>query len=123
MGGSSMGGVIALRLAEEYPKGLAGGIQCQSAAIQWSSGKANAHELAAPSNLAKLSPGLRIWLDWGTFEDGLTRANEKLTSTLTKMNRKYGSMTTDEGHTWTAWKNRMTQGLRYILGAALQANR
>ncbi len=116
MGGSSMGGLISLRLAEEYPTQLAGGIQCQSAAVQWSPGEIDFSDVMKPDKLKQMASTTRIWLDWGTLEDGLTPANVKLTQVLDSIHRPYGSRVTHEGHNWTAWRNRMQSGLTYILG-------
>ncbi len=117
MGGSSMGGLISLRLAEEFPDKLAGGIECQSAAIQWEADNLHYYDIMKMAKLKSIAPTTRLWFDWGTFEDGLTTANQKLTHTLTGMGREYGSKVTDEGHTWTAWRGRMAAGLTYILGS------
>ncbi len=116
MGGSSMGGLISLRLAEEFPNKLAGGIHCQSGAIQWSALDLNFSEPKSIDSVRKISPHCRIWIDWGDFEEGLTSANVKLAATLKKFHRPFGSLTTPEGHTWTAWRNRMETGLTYLLG-------
>ena len=32
------------------------------------------------------------------------------------MKRPFGSKLTDEGHNWTAWRNRMVAGLVYLFG-------
>jgi enterochelin esterase-like enzyme len=121
MGGSSLGGLISLRLAEEFPDQLAGGIQCQSAAIQWNPLSINYNEAASLGRLKKIAPSCRIWLDWGEFEDTLTTANQKLASTLREMHHPFGYKTTPEGHTWTAWRNRMEAGLIYLLPPKFKA--
>ncbi len=123
MGGSSLGGLISLRLAEEFPDKLAGGIQCQSAAVQWAALAIEHNEAVTPDKLKRISPSCRIWLDWGDFEDTLTAANQKLATTLRGQHRAFGFKTTSEGHTWTAWRNRMEAGLTYLLPAKLKTER
>jgi enterochelin esterase-like enzyme len=118
MGGSSMGGTISLRLAEEYPDKLAGGIHSQSGAFQWSPMKIKYPDLIKQENLRKLAPTARIWLDWGEFEDGLTTANLEAARVLDRQHRGFGSEVTAEGHNWTAWRHRMVDGLVYLLGPA-----
>lgn len=116
IGGSSLGGLIALRLAEEFPAKVAGGIQAQSAAIQWAPAGLSYIDAATPERLGKIAPHARLWFDWGTFEDGLTTANVKATGALRRMGRRFGSLVTPEGHNWTAWRHRMEAGLTYLLG-------
>ncbi|MDR3689961.1 MAG: alpha/beta hydrolase-fold protein [Fimbriimonas sp.] len=118
MGGSSMGGLISLRLAEEYPDKLAGGIHSQSAAIQWTSLNLHNEDVSTVSKLNRIAPTTRISLDWGTFESSLTDANVQLAKTLTTLKRPFSSKVTPEGHNWTAWRNRMEAGLIYLLGTA-----
>lgn len=115
MGGSSLGGLISLRLAEEFPNELAGGIHCQSAAIQWRVLDLKFGDVASRESLKRIAPTCRIWIDWGVYEEALSEANEKLATTLRAMHRPFGMLTTPEGHTWTAWRNRMVAGLSYIL--------
>lgn len=114
MGGSSMGGLIALRLAEEFPDQLAGGILCQSAAIQWAAMSLHNEDVATVEKLRQIAPTTKIWLDWGTFEDALTTANVSLTKTLKAARHSYGRTTTSEGHNWTAWRHRMEKDLLYL---------
>ena len=117
MGGSSLGGLISLRLAEEVPNELAGGIHCQSSSIQWRVLGLKFGDVASVESLKRIAPTCRIWFDWGVYEDTLSSANEKLAKTLRSMHRPFGMMTTPEGHTWTAWRNRMVAGLSYILAS------
>ena len=115
VGGSSMGGVISLRLAEEYPDKVAGGVHSQSGAFLFDSPGIDFHELADPDHLQKIAKGTRLWFCWGQFEGSLTKANEKLMVTLKHMGLACGHKSTDEGHNWTAWRNRMEEGLTYLL--------
>ena len=117
MGGSSLGGLIALRLAEEFPHQLAGGIHCQSSSIQWSALDLKYNEAASRSKLRQISGHTRIWIDWGDFEEKLTEANIRLTKDLQLNKRPFGSKTSPEGHNWTAWRNRMEAGLIYLFGS------
>lgn len=115
VGGSSMGGVISLRLAEEYPDKVAGGVHSQSGAFLYDSPLIDFHELSDPSNLKKVAKGTRLWFCWGNFEGSLTTANEKLARTLKALKMPFGTKTTDDGHTWTAWRSRMKDALVYLL--------
>ncbi len=116
LGGSSLGGVISLRLAEEYPDKVAGGVQSQSGAFQWRPMNLKYTDLIESKRLRRIAPTTRLWLDWGTFEDGLTTANEEAVRRLRAMHRGFGSEVTNEGHNWTAWRHRMEEGLVYLLG-------
>ncbi len=117
LGGSSLGGLISLRLAEEFPDKVAGGIHCQSAAIQFSPLSIQFSDAISREKLGQIAPSTRLWFDWGTFEDTLTVANVKATKTLKSLHRRFGTRTTHEGHNWTAWRNRMESGLIYLLRA------
>lgn len=116
VGGSSMGGVISLRLAEEYPKEVAGGVHSQSGAFQFSPKKLDYKSLVDQSSFAKIAPTTKLWLDWGTFEDNLTTTNQRAVKTLTEMHRPFGSFEAHAGHNWQAWRDRMEMGLVYLLG-------
>ncbi len=116
IGGSSLGGLIALRLAEELPDKVAGGVHSQSGAFQplrFAPDLPN--PISAPS-LKKLAPTTRLWICWGNFERELTRANEQGAKTLIALHQPFGSRVTNEGHNWTAWRNRMEDALVYLLG-------
>jgi enterochelin esterase-like enzyme len=117
VGGSSMGGVMALRLAEEFPTQVAGGVHCQSGAFQWTPLKLDNTDLIQPQALKKIHPGIRLHVDFGIFEDGLTKANEDLVQTLRNLNLPFEWAFTPEGHNWTAWRHRMVHGLLYLLPA------
>lgn len=112
LGGSSMGGLISLRLAEEFPDKAAGGVHSQSGAFLKDVGGQGA---ITPAGLKKLPKGERLWFCWGTFEGDLTRCNEQAAKELKAINRPFGTKTTYEGHTWTAWRNRMAEALTYLL--------
>lgn len=115
VGGSSMGGAISLRLAEEFPDKVAGGVHSQSGAFMYR-GTATEEQLCSQAAFKKMAPTTRLWLCWGAFEGGLTTSNEKATATLTATRRRFGSKVTNEGHNWTAWRNRMADALVYLLG-------
>jgi enterochelin esterase-like enzyme len=111
VGGSSLGGVISLRLAEDYPAQVAGGVHSQSGAFQ-----VDRSGLISDTALGKLASSTKLYFDYGVFESDLTKANEKTFKTLQGLGRKYGSEQTPEGHNWTAWRHRMVKGLIYLLG-------
>ena len=114
LGGSSLGGLVSLRLAEEFPNEVAGGVHSQSGAFQ-SIRAIETESAVSESSLRKLARTTRVWLCWGNYEQELTDSNRKAAATLKKMKRAFGSRTTNEGHTWTSWRNRMVDGLVYLL--------
>ena len=116
LGGSSMGGVISLRLAEEFPSKVAGGVHSQSGAFQWAPLNLNFKSLVTQEAFGKLAKTTKLWLDWGDFEHELTESNVTAAKTLRSMKRPFGSTTSAEGHNWTAWRGRMVAGLTYLLG-------
>jgi enterochelin esterase-like enzyme len=110
VGGSSLGGVFALRLAEDYPDIIGGGIHSQSGAF-W----------VEPADMDtavidRLTKGIRLFLDYGTFERELTKSNQDALKILKQEGVEAKSLTTPEGHNWTAWRHRMVPGLEYLLG-------
>lgn len=115
LGGSSMGGLISLRLAEEFPDHFAGGVHSQSGAFLKTS-FGDFSSVIASEGFRKLAPNLRLWLCWGAFEGDLSQANEDAVAQLTRLGRKFASKKTNEGHNWTAWRNRMEEALVYLLG-------
>lgn len=110
VGGSSLGGTIALRLAEHYPFQIAGGVHSQSGAFQ-----VDEPGLISKEALAKLAKTTKLYLDHGTYEYELTIANDRAKDTLRAMRRPFGTMVTPEGHNWPAWRHRMAAGLEYLL--------
>jgi enterochelin esterase-like enzyme len=109
VGGSSLGGTISLRLAEDYPSFVAGGIHSQSGAFQ-----VDVRDISEKS-LGKLAPGIKLYLDYGTYEQPLTRADDMAVFRLKAFGFNYKSFTTPEGHCWTAWRHRMVAGLEFLL--------
>lgn len=43
------------------------------------------------------------------------RRHEEAVQKLREMKRSFGMKVTNEGHNWTAWRNRMETGLIYLL--------
>lgn len=109
LGGSSLGGRISLKLAQEFPQKVAGGVHSQSGAFQVEPA------MASSTSMAKLAKSTRVVLDYGTYERELTETNDRL-STQEKRNRRVWVYKTGEGHNWTAWRNRMVKGLLFLLG-------
>lgn len=118
LGGSSMGGVISLRLAEEYPSKVAGGVLSQSGAFQWTPLKLDNTDIVKASALKKLAPTTKLYLDYGAFEDELAAANKSAMQTLHEMNRPFEWAVSNEGHNWTAWRHRMVKALVSVLGSS-----
>ena len=99
LGGSSLGGSgSAFRLAEEYPTKVAGGIQSQSGAFQWTPLNLNNTDVVTPQALKKVAPGAKIWLDFGIFEDKLAASNQTAVQNLQDLHRQFEWMVTPEGH-------------------------
>lgn len=111
VGGSSLGGVISLKLAEDYPDQIAGGIHSQSGAFE-----VDEPGLISEEALKKLPKGIKVWLDYGKYEQTLTPANQLAIDRLGRLRFKFKSYETPEGHCWTAWRHRMVPGLVYLLG-------
>jgi enterochelin esterase-like enzyme len=107
--------VSAFRLAEEYPAKVAGGIQSQSGAFQWTPLNLDNTDVVTPQALKKIAPGARIWLDFGIFEDKLATSNQTAVQNLQDLHRQFEWMVSPEGHNWTAWRHRMVRGLLYLL--------
>jgi enterochelin esterase-like enzyme len=112
VGGSSLGGVFALRLAEDYPDIIGGGLHSQSGAF-WVE-----KEDISRAVLDRLPKGFKAWLDYGSYERELTEANKEAMKNLRSEKVECKSLVTPEGHNWTAWRHRMVAGLLYLLGSA-----
>lgn len=115
IGGSSMGGLIALRLAEEFPNKVAGGVQSQSGAFVDMAPGQNFQDTITSTKLKKIAPTTKLWFCCGSYEQDLTKANQTATARLRAMHRPFASMVTPEGHNWTAWRGRMADALTYLL--------
>lgn len=109
VGGSSLGGLISLRLAERNPGVIAGGAHSQSGAFHV------AQDLVQPPALRSIAESSRLYLDWGIYETPLTDGNERMARALRLEKRAFGSKVTNEGHNWTAWRERLPAALMYLL--------
>ena len=118
LGGSSLGGLVTLYLAMNYPNTF-GRIAVISPSVWWG----DKHILKAVHALPKKLP-CRIWLDMGTNEGGdeaaehLHNARQLRDELLTK-GWKLGSElyyfeAAGAGHTESAWADRMDLILRYL---------
>lgn len=116
VGGSSMGGLISLRLAEEFPGQVAGGVHAQSGAFVRMQNGPDFAETILPAALKKIAKGTKVWLCWGAFEGELTEGNVAAAKAIGALDLPYRTMATNEGHNWTAWRNRMAAGLKFLLG-------
>lgn len=110
VGGASLGGLISMRLAERHADHVAGGVHSQSGAFWASPG------VFAKSALSRLSPNIRLFLDWGRYEGVLTVSNDRMTDALRRILKDHGTMVTGEGHNWSAWRARYSAGVEYLLG-------
>lgn len=113
VGGASLGGLIAMRMAEGHPEVFAGGVHSQSGAF-WAS-----PSVLSRSQLGKLSPSTRLYFCWGNYEGVLTASNDRITDALKRMDRPFGQEITNEGHNWTAWRRRYATGVTYLLSPLL----
>lgn len=110
VGGASLGGVISLKLMQNFPKVVAGGAHLQSGAFWIDPG------LIARSSLGKMAPGARVFVDWGRYEGGIGMVNEKLCRNLQASGLTFKQLETPEGHNWTAWRQRFGAALEFLLG-------
>lgn len=109
LGGASLGGLVSLRTAAEFPEAVQGGVHSQSGAFQVA-------KLEGRWALDRLAKGLRVFLDWGTMEPEIRDANKALLPKLKDQGLSMGSLETHEGHNYTAWRERLEAGLRFLLG-------
>ncbi|HRF59209.1 MAG TPA: alpha/beta hydrolase-fold protein [Fimbriimonadaceae bacterium] len=110
VGGASLGGLIALRLATKHPKVFAGGVHAQSGAF-WAD-----TSLLERASLDKIAPNARLSCDWGAYESSITTTNRELAATLKQTKRPWLGKETNEGHNWTAWRERFAEGIVHLLG-------
>lgn len=115
VGGSSMGGLIALRLAEEFPGQVGGGVHSQSGAFVRMQRGPDFSDTIRPAAFKKIAKGTKVWLCWGAFEGDLTEGNVAAKKSLDATSIPHRTLATNEGHNWTAWRNRMAAALRYLL--------
>lgn len=115
--GASLGGLISMRLAQNHPDLIAGGVHSQSGAFWASPGVLS---LAA---LRKLPKGLQLVLDWGNFEGVLTASNNRINDALHRLERPHHVLTSPEGHNWTAWLGRYESGVGKLLSGLAKTPR
>lgn len=109
VGGASLGGTISLRLLEEYPDEVAGGLHSQSGAF-WADPR-----LTEKANLKKIKSWAKLYMDYGSMEGELTASNQLALANLGSR-RGVASEVTQEGHNWTAWRHRLEEGLIFLFG-------
>jgi pullulanase len=114
--GSSLGGVIALYTAFEYPE-----------QFQYAGGMSNAHMYTPEVYdwLNESGPGPeRVYLDWGTAEgsspETVIRANERLATTIERVGYVRGeTLLTVEAagaeHNEGAWRDRFPRAIQWLL--------
>jgi len=110
LSGAGQEAVFALRLAEDYPDKVGGGIQCQSADFK-------DPEDIVPEVLGRLTNGIRIFLDYGHYEEQTAKSNSKAASALKQANIEFKTLITPEGQNWTAYRHRLPAGLEYLLAS------
>jgi predicted alpha/beta superfamily hydrolase len=117
LGGSSLGGLISLALALDYPK-VFGKVAVLSPSVWW-----NGRDILKRVGHARPKPDLRIWLDMGTAE-GLRHLRD-----TDLLHRRLLSRGWQDGkdlaylrvpgaqHDEAAWANRFDQVLRFLFPA------
>ena len=104
--GSSLGGLTSTWLACQHSE-VFGQVLGQSSSFQYEAGQLS-------TSLRQGLP-LRFYLSAGRFE-GLLQSNRNLVRTLAETGYDYVYREYNEGHNWTHWSNRLSEGLIYLLG-------
>ena len=117
VGGTSLGGLASLYLGLKHP-GTFGNLAVMSPSVWWDN-RAIVREVKA----LQTKPALRIWLDVGTDEGGMTASVKELRDALVS---KGWALKVDllyleakgEGHNEPAWARRAGQVLKYLFPSA-----
>lgn len=108
LGGSSMGGLISAYVAHQNPESFSQ-VLGQSSSFTYQQERLRALYEHTPKR------PLKLYLSAGRLE-GLLTANQRFEQCLTlksypNLYREY-----NEGHNWTHWSNRLSEGLIYLFG-------
>lgn len=115
MGGSSLGGLVTLAIAQQYPARF-GRLLMMSPSLWWDEGA-----MLKQARRQPMAPDTRVWLDAGLQEGRQTAANVRrlrriLTDQLDAGN--VAGIEDPEGdHTEDAWQRRLPQALTWLFGA------
>jgi enterochelin esterase-like enzyme len=106
--GSSLGGLVSLSLALQYPH-VYGQVFSQSGSFQF-----YRERMIGIVRDLPMRP-LRLYLSAGCIE-GLIHANRRMADVLSRKGYAFCYQEYNEGHNWTHWSHRMASGLKYLLG-------
>lgn len=116
--GASLGAVAALHSAWQHP-GAFDGLLMQSGTFAQTRGWGSAQHVLAPiaELLHRLEPSLlpgRVFLSCGTFER-MIGENRFMAHRLERAGRSVKYVESRDGHTWEAWRDRLAEGLGWVL--------
>ncbi|MGH8958227.1 MAG: alpha/beta hydrolase [Acidimicrobiia bacterium] len=116
--GASLGAVAALHVAWRYP-GTFSGMILQSGTFAQTRGWGSAQQLLAPiaNLLHRLEPSLlpqRVFMSCGTFER-MIGENRTMSHRLERAGLKVKYVENRDGHTWEAWRDRLSEALGWVL--------
>jgi enterochelin esterase-like enzyme len=103
----SLGGLIAFRLAITRPD-LFGRVLSQSGSFQMD-GRAIVKQV---DSIPK--PDIKVWLDFGSLEGGLTKANRAMLEVLKKHGWNFQVMEKPTRHSGGAWRERLPEALAWL---------
>lgn len=116
--GASLGAVAALHVAWKHP-GTFGGLLLQSGTFAQTPGWGSAQALLAPiaDLLHKLEPSRlprKVYLSCGTYER-MIGENRYMAHRLQRAGLEVKYAEIRDGHTWEAWRDRLSEGLAWLL--------
>ncbi|MGQ0849246.1 MAG: alpha/beta hydrolase [Actinomycetota bacterium] len=116
--GASLGAVAALDTARRHP-GAFTGLLLQSGTFAQTPGWGSAKHLLAPiaDLLHRLDPSSlpkRVYLSCGTFERMIAE-NRYMSARLRRAQLEVKYTESRDGHTWEAWRDRLAEGLSWVL--------
>lgn len=108
LSGSSMGGLISAYVAHQHPEHF-GQVLGQSSSMPYQQERLRALFESTPKR------DLKLYLSAGRLE-GLLTANRRFEQSLSA--KAYANLYREynEGHNWTHWSNRLSEGLIYLFG-------
>lgn len=108
LGGSSMGGLISAYVAHQHPESFSQ-VLGQSSSFPYQQERLRALYEHTPKR------PLKLYLSAGRLE-GLLTANQRFEQSLSLKAYPHLYQEYNEGHNWTHWSNRLSEGLIYLFG-------